>query len=178
VRGGADAALQQWVAAATPVTAACLDVALQRLPQPRTLFALGIDQPLYLSVHSAVARLAPAGAATIQVAKYLPVRARNDPRADERELEGLLDLMQPGWRDAVVERRFLPSMVVYNALVTAVTGGIAGRPGPAVPDIKHLYVVGDWVGPEGLLADASLASAKRAAELIVRSSAQPAAVAA
>jgi pyruvate/2-oxoglutarate dehydrogenase complex dihydrolipoamide dehydrogenase (E3) component len=31
-----------------------------------------------------------------------------------------------------------------------------------------LYVAGDWVGPEGMLADASMASAKLAAEAIAR----------
>jgi len=77
--------------------------------------------------------------------------------------------MQPGWREVVVERRFLPSLVVSHMLVTAAAGGTAGRPGPAVPGIRNLYVAGDWVGPEGMLADASLASAKRAAELITRS---------
>ena len=46
-----------------PIRAACLDVALSRLPDPATNFALGIDEPLYLSVHSSAAKLAPAGAA-------------------------------------------------------------------------------------------------------------------
>ena len=54
-----------------PIRAACLDVALSRLPDPATNFALGIDEPLYLSVHSSVAKLAPAGGALIHVARYL-----------------------------------------------------------------------------------------------------------
>jgi hypothetical protein len=29
--------------------------------------------------------------------------------------------------------------------------------------VRNLYVVGDWVGPEGMLVDAALASARRAA---------------
>ena len=33
-------------------------------------------------------------------------------------------------------------------------------------DVPGLYVVGDWVGDEGLLVDASLASARKAADLI------------
>ncbi len=165
---GASRSLREWADAAIPVTAACLDVALNRLPQPRTTFALGIDQPWYLSVHSAFAKLAAPGGATIHVAKYLPSDAASDPKSDERELEALLDLVQPGWRDALVERRFLPNMVVCNGLTTAVQGGAAGRPGPAVPDVKNLYVVGDWVGAEGLLADTSLASAKRAAQLVTQ----------
>src|SRR5262249_55842397 len=150
------------------IKAACLDIALSTLPRPRATFALGIDAPLYLSVHSAVAQLAPAGAATIHVAKYLDPDTVTDAKDDERQLEAHLDLVQPGWRDVVVERRSLPSMTVYHALATAAQGGTSGRPGPAVPKIANLYVAGDWVGPRGLLADASLASAKQAAELIAR----------
>jgi len=170
----ASSALRGWSAVAIPVKAACLDVALSRLPRPRATFALGIDQPLYFSVHSAVARLAAPGGATLQVAKYLAPGGSTAAKDDERQLEGVLDRLQPGWRDAVVERRFLPSMVVYNALVTAAAGGVRGRPGPAVPDIEGVYVAGDWVGPVGGLADTSLASAKHAAELILQRSAAPA----
>jgi phytoene dehydrogenase-like protein len=158
-------ALSRWAADAVPVRAACLDVGLSRLPDPRARFALGVDRPLYLSVHSAVARLAPAGAATIHVAKYLGPADGGDPKADERELEGLLDLVQPGWRPLIAARRFLPGMVVTHALTTAAAGGATGRPGPAVPGVRNLYVAGDWVGPEGLLADASFASARQAARL-------------
>ena len=173
---GHDFVLREWADAAIPINAACLDIALSRLPRPRATFALGIDQPLYLSVHSAVAKLAPAGGATIQVAKYLDPDVAQDAKSDERQLEGLLDLVQPGWREVVVDRRYLPNMVVYHALVTAAAGGTAGRPGPTVPNIANFYVVGDWVGPEGMLADATLASAKQAAQLIARApAAQPAA---
>jgi hypothetical protein len=56
-------------------------------------------------------------------------------------------------------------MMVSNALVTAADGGERGRPGPALPELPGLYVVGDWVGPDGMLADAALASARRAAVL-------------
>jgi phytoene dehydrogenase-like protein len=159
-------ALDAIAGSAVPVRAACLDVGLSRLPKPKSIFALGIDRPLYLSVHSAVARLAPAGQTLIHVAKYLKPGASNDPRADERELERLLDLVQTGWRDALVTRRFLPSMTVTSALVTASAGGLPGRPAPAVPGVANVYVAGDWVGPEGMLVDASLASARRAAALV------------
>jgi phytoene dehydrogenase-like protein len=160
--------LHQWADTAIPVKAACLDVGLTRLPRPHARFALGIDRPLYFSVHSAVAKLGPEGGAVIHVAKYLPAALPPDPKADEQELEGVLDIMQPDWREIVVERRFLPNMIVSHLLVTAAGGGTAARPGPAVPGMHNVYVAGDWVGPEGMLADASLASAKRAAELIVR----------
>ena len=45
--------------------------------------------------------------------------------------------------------------------------GLGGRPGPEVPGVPGLYVVGDWVGPEGVLSDASLASAKSASQMII-----------
>lgn len=149
-----------------PVKAACFDVALKSLPRPRALFALGIDRPIYFSVHSASAQLAPAGGAMIHTLKYLDPGAPADPRGDEAELTGLLDEVQPGWRDVEVDRSFLPAMVVSNALVTAAGGGLRGRVDVAAPGLRNVYLAGDWVGPEGLLADASLASAARAAEKI------------
>jgi phytoene dehydrogenase-like protein len=168
VDGEAQTTVTAWTRSALPVRAASLDIGLAALPRPRSTFALGIDRPLYLSVHSAVARLAPPGQAMIHVARYLPVGAESDPRSDERELESLLDTIQPGWRPHVVARRFLPRLTVMHAMATASMGGTAGRPGPAVPGVRGLYVAGDWVGNEGLLADASLASAARAAELAAR----------
>jgi phytoene dehydrogenase-like protein len=168
VQGEAKRLIQQWAIAAVPVKAACLDVGLSRLPQPQARFALGINQPLYLSVHSAVAKLAPSASAVIHVAKYLPSSLASDAKADERELEALLDFVQPGWREVLVERRFMPHLTVSHALVPASGGGLNGRPGPAVPGVQNLYIAGDWVGPEGMLADASLASAKQAAELLLQ----------
>lgn len=165
VEGGQKTVLGEWARKAVAVKAACLDIALTRLPKPQTTFAMGIDRPLYLSVHSAVARLAPAGNAVIHVAMYLGPDTPTDPNAIRRELEGLLDLVQPGWRELVIEQRSLPAMTVSNALTTAEQGGNGGRPGPEVPGIEGLYVAGDWVGAEGLLADASVASGKQAAAL-------------
>ena len=155
--------LAGWAEAAVPVFASCLDVALSRLPRPRMRLLLGIDRPLYFSVHSAVARLAPEGGAVLHVARYGKTA---DPEAVERELEALLDRLQPGWRDSVVHRRFLPAMVVAHDLPQATRGGLAGRPGPRVPDAPGILVAGDWVGPVGMLADASLASARAAVQAI------------
>ncbi|MDI1450996.1 FAD-dependent oxidoreductase [Polyangium sp. 6x1] len=158
-------ALSDWAAAAIPVTAACLDVALSRLPQPRNTFALGIDRPLYFSVHSAAARLAPEGGAVIHVARY---GALEDPRAAERELEEVLERLQPGAKHLVVERRFLPSITVAHDFPQASRGGARGRPGPMVPGAPGVFVAGDWVGPAGMLADASLASGRAAAQAATR----------
>jgi len=156
--------LSKAVKEARPVHLACLDVALSSLPQKEALFALGIDAPLYFSVHSPYAELAQPNGALIHVAKYLGSSVKPNPKEDEKKLEELLDLMQPGWRQVLVKKRPLPSMVLTNSLATAANGGIAGRIGPRIE--KHLYVVGDWVGPEGLLSSTSFASAKRAAQLI------------
>lgn len=147
---------QTW--AAHPVTAACLDVALRVLPNPKRNFALGIDDPLYFAVHSAWAQLTPHTGALVQTAKY------GGTSRDEAELESLLDRMQPGWRDHVVHRRFMPTLTVANALVTP----DAPRPN-AVTNVRGLYIAGDWVGDEGLLSDAALASARAAAKAILAS---------
>jgi len=150
---------------AKPIRLACLDVALSSLPDKDTLYALGVDRPLYFSVHSAYAKLAPKAGALIHVAKYLGASIEPKPREDEPELEEFLDLLQPGWRQVLVKKRPLPNMVVSNDLVTAADGGLGGRPDTKIAE--NLYIVGDWVGKEGLLSNAPVASAKRASQLIL-----------
>jgi phytoene dehydrogenase-like protein len=157
----AQTTLAQWDG--VPSRAACLDVGLARLPKPRNVVAFGVDRPLYYSVHSATASLAPGGAAVIHVAKYLDSSAVTDPKADEKDVEGFLDILQPGWRTEVVVQRFLPSMTVINAIPTATRGGLDGRPSVGVRDVPGLYIAGDWVGAHGTLANAAVASAARAA---------------
>ncbi|MEA2162587.1 MAG: hypothetical protein QOK37_714 [Thermoanaerobaculia bacterium] len=134
-----------------------LDVALSRLPEPRNTFAMGIDKPFYFSVHSAWAQLTPKGGALLHAARY-------GEGGKEDELEAIVDEMQPGWRDLVVHRRFLPSMTVSNAL--AQPEGKAPRVGAVTP-IKGLYVAGDWVDEGGILSDAAFASARVAAKAII-----------
>lgn len=158
------AQLRQWAATAVPVQAACLDIVLRQVPQPERRYVLGLDQPLYFSNHSAVARFGPDGGSVIHAAKYLPPGS-SDAAADEAELEAMLDVVQPGWRAQLMERRFLPHMTVANDLVRADRGGLHGRPGYALPHSHRLYLAGDWVGPQGWLADAALLSGKQAAEL-------------
>jgi phytoene dehydrogenase-like protein len=165
VERGHQTQLARWADEAIPVKAATLDIALRYLPKPKATFALGVDRPLYLSVHSATARLAPEGGALIHVAKYLAPEGEDSNDAIERELEGLLDLVQPGWRAALGFRRFLPDLIVANALPLADCSGT--RPGPQVDDVPGLFVVGDWVGKDGMLVDTSLASARKAAKMIV-----------
>nr|ADC35952.1 amine oxidase flavin-containing protein [uncultured bacterium 98] len=150
----------------TPSRAACLDLALAKLPKASALVAFGIDQPLYYSVHSAVADLAPHGGAVVHVAKYLNPSQAADAKADERELEAFMDRLQPGWRAEVVVRRYFPSMTVTNGIPTAAGGGLAGRAPVRISGIEGVYLAGDWVGAEGTLANAAVASAAQAARLI------------
>ncbi|MDI4649036.1 phytoene desaturase family protein [Cohnella hashimotonis] len=151
-----------------PVRAACLDLVVSGMPQPKTRFVLGADYPWYYSNHSAVASLSDNPAReVVHVMKYLPVSNETDPAQDERELEGFLDLIQPGWRKHVVQRRFLPRMLVSHAVADAASGGLSGRPGTAVQGRPGMYVAGDWVGPSGMLLNASLASAREAARCII-----------
>jgi len=167
VSGTAAATLRGWDDATIPVRAATLDVGLTSLPRPEIRFAIGVDRPLYFAVHSDAARLAPDDCAMVHVTKYLPVGGPQDPSAIERELERFLELLQPGWRGAFCEGRCLPRITVQTALATPASGGLPGRPGPAVPGVGGLYVAGDWVGDRGWLSDASRASARTAARKIL-----------
>ncbi len=105
------------------------------------------------------------------MAKYLDPTVDADPKADEGELEQLLDRVQPGWRDAVVYRRYLPAMTVASATVLASAGG--RRPPVAIADARGLYAVGDWTGDGSMLADAAMASARKAADAILERKDEP-----
>lgn len=159
--------IENFANSAIPVKAASLDVALSSLPNPENHFALGIDSPLYFSVHSLFGELAPKDAALIHVSKYLSHSNQQNPKEIESELEGLLDLMQPNWKKHLVKKRFLPNMTVANAVLTASENGFEGRSSPKIEGVRNLYVVGDWVGQEGWLSDASFASAKQVAGLVI-----------
>lgn len=167
---GAHPSLNAWTEQAVPVQAACLDIALRKLPRPDRPVVIGIDRPLFLTAQSVYAGVAPEGGAVVHTLKYLDPEQPSSPEDDRRELEAWLDFIQPGWREEVVERRFLPHLAVTHAMVSARQGGFAGRPGPLVPGITGLYVAGDWVGPRGALSGVSLASAREAAHAIIRSS--------
>lgn len=127
-----------------------LDLGLRRLPRPRQRFALGVDEPTYVSRHS------PPDQAGPQLLSLMSYAA-----APVAKLEALADTVQPGWRDELTLHRHLPRMVAASALTTPQTGGLAGRPGVEVE--PSLFVAGDWIGPEGWLTDAALASAAAAA---------------
>jgi phytoene dehydrogenase-like protein len=163
----ADSPLARWVSQAAPIRAACLDLALARLPRPDNRFALGLDRPIYFSVHSAAAKVAPEGVAVVHVMKYLGTDADASSHANEQELEDSLDQVQPGWKEHVMARRYLPGMTVAHGLPVAQESGLRGRPSVAVSERPHVFLAGDWVGPTGMLADASAASAAEAARRVL-----------
>lgn len=143
-----------------PAAAACLDVGLRRLPRERATFALGIDQPLYYSVHTRHANLAPRSGAVVHVAEYLDTTRTDNAGGDRTRLESLLDRLQPGWRDEIVYQRFMPRLTVSHGMPTC-----AGRPGVIAGD--NVFLAGDWVGDEGMLADTAFASGRRAARALL-----------
>lgn len=164
------APVHQAVAARLPVRVACLDVALSRLPAPEHAIAFDLEQPRFLTTQSLFARVAPEGGVLIHTFKQLDPAPSGDSQQDERDLEEWLDQVQPGWRAALVKRISLPRIEAVSLLPTAQSGGLAGRPGVQVPGISNLYLVGDWIGDAGYLADASLASARQAAHLLIQHS--------
>jgi hypothetical protein len=134
-----------------------LDLGLKSLPRRGRRFALGIDAPTYLSRHSAPDHR---DGVLLSLASYA-----RQPRA---ELEALADAVQPGWRERATRQRFLPRMVAVSAIASPAGGGLGGRPG--VERGEGLYLAGDWVGPEGWLADAAISSGAAAAAAALGSS--------
>ena len=156
VLGGAP---PSWSVLGPPVTAACLELGVARPPARR--FAMGLDEPTYLSTHAPPARLAPEGQAVVHVMRY---QRPGDtlPAADQRAQLDRVAAQAGIVAEDIVTHRFLARMVVSGGLPTAAGGGLAGRPSVAVEGHPGVFVAGDWVGPEGLLLDAVASSASTA----------------
>jgi hypothetical protein len=135
---------------------------MRPLPSHRFPNVLGIDTPIFVTVPSSVAACAPEGGAVIHVARYLkPGEERLDHRP---ELEGVLDLHQPDWRDHVVDARYVPRSQVSGDHARVATRGTAGRPTVDVAGVDGLAIAGDWVGPTGMIGDAAIVSGAAAAK--------------
>ncbi|WP_373229234.1 phytoene desaturase family protein [Cohnella sp.] len=156
--------LKRWKDEARPSIAASLDLALKRLPVAKRDFAIGVDQPVFFSNHSRAAKLSENGAIVVHLTKYNG-QGEQDPKADERMLEQTMSLLHPGWEKEVVSRQYLPNMTVVHDYPHL--GRTEQNIGPIVPEIQGLYVAGDWVSHGEMLADASAASARRAARHII-----------
>ncbi len=154
---GASAEVRRWAAEARPVHAATLDVALRRLPRRRNVSAYGLGEPTYAVVHSASARLTPPGGALVHCLFYEP---GVHPEVDHRErLEAVLDLLQPGWRNEVVDVRAGRRLVVAHDRPRPVPAGSAPT---ARTDVGRVFVAGDWITEAGVVADAAVASGQEA----------------
>jgi hypothetical protein len=144
-----------------PAATACLELGL-RTPPP-TRFIIGIDDPLYLSTHCPPADLAPEGGAVVHVMRYV---RHDEERASEQTRAELRDVARQAGvtDDDVVEERFLARMIVTGAIPTA-PHGFERRQPVRVEGRPAVLLAGDWVGREGLLGDAALASGAVAGRL-------------
>ena len=151
-----------------PLRMAHLDVALDTLPVAGPPNVFGLDEPVYLTVPSDVANVAPPGGAVVHVGRYLrPGEEHGDWRGS---LEHVLDVTQPGWRDHVVDVRYVPHSLVAADHARVATGGTRDRPTIDVAAVPGLMVAGDWVGPHGMLADAAIVSGAAAATALLHPS--------
>jgi phytoene dehydrogenase-like protein len=157
-------ALRIWKEQARPAAVACLDLCLKRLPAPRHRVVLGIDEPVFFSNHSGPTPSLARDGWVVHVLKYHGI-GEKDPRKDEAMLERAMDIIQPGWRQEVVARQYLPDMTaVYDYMHI---GRRDRTPGPGVPEIRGLYVAGDWASHGEMLVDSAAASGRRAARQLL-----------
>jgi phytoene dehydrogenase-like protein len=173
VAAGGPAAVQRllpvdpgWGDLGAPVTAACLDLGVQRIPDPG--YVLSVDEPLYATTQGPPAHQAPDGQAVVALIRY---GAREATR-DRRDLERHAAAAGIGTED-IVTSRFLAHIAVTGAMPRAETGGLAGRPRFLDSGVPGVTVAGDWVGPTGLLSDASLASGHAAGLWAAQGSLRP-----
>jgi phytoene dehydrogenase-like protein len=143
------------------LTVSCLDLGLST--PPKHDFLLGGDVGLYFSNFSAVADVAPPGTTLVCAAKYLAPGEQPDAAAMESfaRLAGVRD-------EHIVLRRLLHRMTSVSAAATVAGGGMGGRPTVDATGAEGVFIAGDWVGPTGHLADASIASGKAAAMAALR----------
>lgn len=165
VRNAERTSLLRWKEQARVSVAACLDLCLKRLPVASRNVVLGIDQPVFFTNQSKVTKLSEDGTVVVHIIKHNGTGG-TDPKADERYLEQMMDLIQPGWRKEVVARQYLPNMTVSHDYMHV--DRIDRFPGPAVPEIRGLYVAGEWASHGELLADAAAASGRRAAQAVLK----------
>jgi phytoene dehydrogenase-like protein len=152
-----------------PQRAASLDVALRgRWTAPDLV--LDLDEPIYLTVQSnyAAAR-APAEHCLVSTMWYR--RGADDALAATQlraRLEAAIDRWLPDREARTIEARFMPDLEVTGDLPRPHHARAAVAPDPQ--RAPNLWLAGDWVGREGLLADVALASARAAARALVKGS--------
>ena len=146
-----------------PALATCLDLGLKGAP--RVSFALGGDGPLYFSNHSLGANLAPDEHHLVSVLSYLSGPDERVERTVLDQFAAACGVQEP----SIIEDRFLHQMVAASSITMPQYGGMAGRPRvDQFSKNQSVLVAGDWVGPYGLLADASFASGRAAGQIAAR----------
>jgi glycine/D-amino acid oxidase-like deaminating enzyme len=148
-----DPRLQAFRSQAVPSRAACLDLVLSALPIPTQKLTLGIDEPIYASVHRETEQ-----GVVLQAARYLA--PGEEGRLARPGLEAVLDAFQPGWRSKVIEERFLPELTVNSALPLAANGG----KGFGVRLSGRVVAAADWASG-GFLTDGGLQAAHEIASI-------------
>jgi len=159
-----------WAHLGPEVEASVLDIGLRRGLENPVFF--GIDPPIYLVDHARSAKhLAPEGGGLVHVLHYLPF-------GDETHAGELRAGLEEHARMAGVEpsnieeQRFLLRMTVVGAVPTPASGGLKGRPPIDSAGVPGVFVAGDWVGPRGWLADATLSSGEAAGQAAARHAAR------
>jgi phytoene dehydrogenase-like protein len=147
-----------WSSVGPDATVACLELGL-RAPTSKLIY-FDLDEPLYYSVHCPPARLAPPGQAVAHAMRYLGADSPS-PAEARSQLEAHAAAAGVASGD-IVTSRYLHRMVASYAIPTAANGGLPGRPSVMIDESPRVFVAGDWVGPEGMLADAVFASASQA----------------
>ncbi|WP_212936760.1 phytoene desaturase family protein [Bacillus hominis] len=166
IKGAEKTSLYVWSEQSIQVTAAALDIGLKRLPNPVHQFALGLDQPVFFTNQSRSAKLSDNGSIVVSLIKYHnPMEEMNRINYDKKQLERTMELLHPNWEREVVVKQYLPKITVVHDFPHIGRGEI---PGPVIPEMPGIYVAGDWAGHDELLADAAVASGKRAALHILK----------
>ncbi|HHT7236717.1 MULTISPECIES: phytoene desaturase family protein [Bacillus cereus group] len=166
IKGAEKTSLHIWSEQSLQVTAAALDIGLRQLPNPVHQFALGLDQPVFFTNQSRSAKLSEDGSIVVSLIKYHnPMEEMNRINYDKEQLEKTMELLHPNWEREVVVKQYLPKITVVHDFPHIGRGEI---PGPVIPEMPSIYVAGDWAGHDELLADAAVASGKRAALHILK----------
>ncbi|MGB3259300.1 phytoene desaturase family protein [Paenisporosarcina sp.] len=161
VTGSENTSLSIWVNQTIPITASCLDLGVKKLPNPENQFAIGLDQTYYFTNQSRAAKLSEDNTLVVSLVKYHnPMHQSINPQENKVQLETVMDLLHADWRNEVVVKQFLPEMTVVHDFPHVKR---IDNPGPEIPQMKGIYIAGDWCGQDEILADAAVESGKRAA---------------
>ncbi|PFJ84234.1 dehydrogenase [Bacillus cereus] len=166
IKGAERTSLYRWSKQSVPVTVAALDIGLRRLTNPTHQFALGLDQPIFFTNQSRAAKLSEDGSIVVSLIKYHnPMLEINHFHDDQEQLEHTMELLHPNWKREVVAKQYLPKITVVHDFPHI---DRVEKPGPNIPEMPGVYVAGDWAGHDEILADAAVASGKRAALHILK----------